>query len=160
MAKKKGNDSDNKEKRLMALEQVLEKFDKDEKKPSAKQIFIEQQRLIAENLRKQAISEYAPSAGTFEGYQYDSYVSSLNPEIKDLVISQLDFTKKIFEEGQKVRNEILANGGTYEEARKAYLEKISISKEVIEQFNQNNPAEEIENNADVEKINEKSSEDE
>jgi len=32
MAKKKGNDSDNKEKRLMALEQVLEKFDKDEKK--------------------------------------------------------------------------------------------------------------------------------
>ncbi len=38
MAKKKGNDSDNKEKRLMALEQVLEKFDKDEKKPSAKQI--------------------------------------------------------------------------------------------------------------------------
>jgi len=38
LAKKKGNDSDNKEKRLMALEQVLEKFDKDEKKPSAKQI--------------------------------------------------------------------------------------------------------------------------
>ena len=38
MAKKKGNDSDNKEKRLMALEQVLEDFDKDEKKPSAKQI--------------------------------------------------------------------------------------------------------------------------
>ena len=38
MAKRKGNDSDNKEKRLMALEQVLEKFDKDEKKPSAKQI--------------------------------------------------------------------------------------------------------------------------
>jgi len=32
MAKKKGNDSDNKEKRLMALEQVLEEFNKQEKK--------------------------------------------------------------------------------------------------------------------------------
>lgn len=38
MAKKRGNDSDNKERRLMALEQVLEKFDKQEKKPSVKQI--------------------------------------------------------------------------------------------------------------------------
>ncbi len=133
---------------------------KDAAKPSAEQIFIEQQRLIAENLRNQAIGEYAPSAGTFEGYQYDSYVDNLNPEIKELVIRQLDFTKKIFEEGQKVRNEILANGGTYEEARKAYLEKISISKEVLEQFNQNYLDEKIENNADDEKINEESLEDE
>jgi len=127
---------------------------KEAKKPSAKQIFIEQQRVIAENLRNQAISEYAPSAGTFEGYQYDSYVSSLNPEIKDLIISQLNFTKNMFEEGQKVRNEIIANGGTYEEARKVYLEKISSSKEVLEQFNQNHLDVEIENNTDVEKIKE------
>jgi len=127
---------------------------KEAEKPSAKQIFIEQQRVIAENLRNQAIDEYAPSTGTFEGYQYDNYVNSLNPEIKDLIISQLNFTKNMFEEGQKVRNEIIANGGTYEEARKAYLEKISISKEVLEQFNQNHLDMEIENNTDVEKIKE------
>jgi hypothetical protein len=132
---------------------------KEAREPLAKQIFIDQQRLIAENLRNQAISEYEPNAGTFGGYQYDDYVNSLNPEIKDLIIRQLDFTKNIFEEGQKVRNEILANGGTYEEARKAYLEKISISKEILEQFNQNDPNEEIENNADVEKNNEETSED-
>ena len=132
---------------------------KEARKPLAKQIFIDQQRLIAKNLRNQAISEYEPNAGTFGGYQYDDYVNSLNPEIKDLIIRQLDFTKNIFEEGQKVRNEILANGGTYEEARKAYLEKISVSKEILEQFNQNDPNEEIENNADVEKNNEETSED-
>lgn len=132
---------------------------KEAEKPLAKQIFIDQQRLIAENLRNQAISEYEPNAGTFGGYQYDDYVNSLNPGIKDLIIRQLDFTKNIFEEGQKVRNEILANGGTYEEARKAYLEKISVSKEILEQFNQNDPNEEIENNADVEKNNEETSED-
>ncbi len=133
---------------------------KEAEKPLAKQIFIDQQRLIAENLRNQAISEYEPNAGTFGGYQYDDYVNNLNPKIKDLIIRQLDFTKNMFEEGQKVRNEILANGGTYEEARKAYLEKISISKEILEQFNQNNLNEEIENNADVEKNNEETSEDE
>ena len=133
---------------------------KEARKPLAKQIFIDQQRLIAKNLRNQAISEYEPNAGTFGGYQYDDYVNSLNPEIKDLIIRQLDFTKNMFEEGQKVRNEILANGGTYEEARKAYLEKISVSKEILEQFNQNDPNEEIENNADVEKNNEETSEDE
>ena len=132
---------------------------KEAREPLAKQIFIDQQRLIAKNLRNQAISEYEPNAGTFGGYQYDDYVNSLNPEIKDLIIRQLDFTKNIFEEGQKVRNEILANGGTYEEARKAYLEKISVSKEILEQFNQNDPNEEIENNADVEKNNEETSED-
>jgi len=33
------------------------------------------------------------------------------------------------------RDEIIANGGTYEEARHAYLNKISISKETLEQFN-------------------------
>ncbi len=132
---------------------------KEARKPLAKQIFIDQQRLIAKNLRNQAISEYEPNAGTFGGYQYDDYVNSLNPEIKDLIIRQLDFTKNIFEEGQKVRNEILANGGTYEDARKAYLEKISVSKEILEQFNQNDPNEEIENNADVEKNNEETSED-
>ena len=38
MVKRRGNDSDNKEKRLMALDQVLENFDKQEKKPSVKQI--------------------------------------------------------------------------------------------------------------------------
>ena len=106
------------------------------KEPSEEKIKIAQQRLIAENLRNQAINEFRPGAGTYEGAQYDYYISNLNPEIKDLVISQLNFTKNNFEEAQKIRDEILTNGGTYDEARQAYLEKISISKETLENFNQ------------------------
>jgi len=127
---------------------------KESREPIAEQIYLEQQRRIAEDLRNQAIEFHNPSAGTYGGYQYDQYINSLNPEIRDLVASQLDFTKNKFEEAQKTRDEILANGGTYEEARKAYLEKISISKEVLEQFNQNHLDMEIENNTDVEKIKE------
>ncbi len=42
----------------------------------------------------------------------------------------------MFEEAQKVREEILANGGTYEEARQAYFEMITVPRDVIEKFNE------------------------
>ena len=115
-------------------ELILEQ--KESREPIAEQIYLEQQRMIAENLRNQAIEFYSPGAGIYEGYQYDQYIDSLNPEIRDLIASQLDFTKNTFEEAQKLRDEILANGGTYEEARQAYLDRIAIPKEVLEQFNQ------------------------
>ena len=98
-------------------------------KPSEHQIFIEEQRRIAEELRNQRIEEFDPGAGTYGGYKYDDYIKGINPEIRDLVISQLEFTKNKFEEAQKIRDEILANGGTYEEARQAYLDMLSIPKE-------------------------------
>ena len=130
-------------------ELILEK--KEMMKPNEEQIRLEQQRLIAENLRNQAIEEYQPGAGTFSGYQYEDFVRNLDPKIKDLVVSQLNFTKNTFEEAQKVREEILANGGTYEEARQAYLDIITIPKEVLEQFNQDKLGNSAENHPDEEK---------
>ena len=115
-------------------ELILEK--KESEKPNAEQIYLEEQRRIAENLRNQAIDDYNPGAGTYEGLQYEDYINKLNPEIRDLVVNQLNFTKNTFEEAQKLRDETIANGGTYEEARKVFLDMISIPKETIEQFNQ------------------------
>ncbi|EIJ65500.1 hypothetical protein BD31_I0678 [Candidatus Nitrosopumilus salaria BD31] len=109
---------------------------RDAGKPSADQIFLEQQRLISENLRNQAIDEFGPGAGVFDGYKYNDYINNLNPEIKDLVQDQLNYTKNAFEEAQNIRDEIIANGGTYEEARKAYLDRISMPKELLEKFNE------------------------
>ena len=125
-------------------EMILEK--KESMIPIAEQIFIEEQRKIAEELKNQKIVEFEPGAGTYEGYRYDDYIRGLNPEIRDLVVSQLDFTKSKFEEAQKIRDEILANGGTYEEARQAYLDMLSIPKEVLEQFNQEKLDEKSEDN--------------
>ena len=109
---------------------------KESRESNAEQIYLEQQRRIAKNLREQAINEFNPGAGTYAGFQYDNYINNLNPEIRDLVVSQLNFTKNTFEEAQKIRDEILANGGTYEEARKVFLDMISIPKEMLEKFNQ------------------------
>jgi len=115
-------------------ELVLEK--KENMKPLEHQIFVEEQRKISEELRNQRIEEFDPGAGTYGGYRYDDYIRGINPEIRDLVISQLEFTKNKFEEAQKIRDEILVNGGTFEEARQAYLDMLSIPKEKLEQFNQ------------------------
>lgn len=127
-------------------ELILE--NKESSESLADQIYLEQQRMIAENLRNQAIEEFNPGAGTYSGYQYDDYINSLNPEIRDLVVSQLNFTKNTFEEAQKLRDEILANGGTYEEARQVYLDMISFPREVLEQFNQENLDEKSEESSD------------
>ncbi len=100
------------------------------------QIFIEQQRRIADVLREQAVEEYNPRAGTYEGYQYDDYIKSVNPEIQDLIVQQLNFTKNNFIEANKLKQEMLVNGSTYEESMQAYLKMLSMPKETIEQFNQ------------------------
>lgn len=115
-------------------ELILEK--KEESKPNEEQIRLDEQRRIAEELKQEAIDFYQPGAGIYEGYQYENYITSLRPEIKELVINQLNFTKNNFENAQNLRAEILENGGTFEEAQKAYLEMITIPKEILEQFNQ------------------------
>jgi len=133
-------------------ELILEK--KESSQPTEEQIYLDEQRILAENLREQAIEEFNPSDGTFEGYEYDNYINSLNPEIRDLIASQLNFTKSTFEEAKKFRDEILANGGTIEEAREAYLNMISFPKEILEQFNQDMLNEESEENSDDNQTNE------
>ena len=114
-------------------ELVLE--NKEAAKPNLDELHVEEQRGIADELEEQAIEEYNPGYGIFEGLNYEDYVSSLNPEIQDIVSSQLNFTKNIFEQAQIAKAQIIADGGTYEEAQQAYLEMLSIPKEKLEEFN-------------------------
>jgi len=109
---------------------------KEASEPNEEQIFIEEQRAIAEALKEQAIEEYDPGYGTYEGFRYDDYIAGLNPEIKELVIEQLNFTKNSFLEAQDVKQEMLANGSTYDEAMQAYFEMLAIPKSTIDQFNE------------------------
>ena len=99
---------------------------------------MEEQRTIAENISKEKLIESKVGAGIYEGYFYDSYIQSLNPQIRETITSQMNFTKNMFKEAQMIQDEIIASGGTFEEARKAYLEKISISKKELEKFNEEN----------------------
>ena len=127
------------------LEQLIEEK-KEANEPQLDQIHVEQQRKIANELKKQAIEEFKPGDGKYDGHRYDYYINGLDPKVRDLVATQLNFTKNNFEEAQQIRDKILSEGGTVEEARQAYLDRISISKDRLEQFNQEkiNPEEESE----------------
>ena len=118
------------------LDEQLAKEIEEANQPNEEQILLEEQRMVSENLRNQAIAEFNPSAGIFNGHRLDYYISGLDSEIRDLVTNQLNFTKNNFLEAQNIRDEILANGGTQEEARQAYLDRITISIEELEQFNE------------------------
>ena len=109
---------------------------KDAREPNEEQIFIEEQREIAETLKEQAIEEYDPGYGTYEGFRYDDYIAGLNPEIKELVVEQLNFTKNSFLEAQDLKQKMLENGSTYDEAMQAYLEMLAIPKATIDEFNE------------------------
>ena len=126
------------------------------REPIKDQIHLEEQRIIADNIRKQKIIESKVGAGVYGGYHQENYIKNLNPQIRDAIALQMNFTKNIFEEAQILQEEIIANGGTFEEARKAYLEKISISKKELENFNQENIEEILEENQIKEDSNEDS----
>jgi len=97
----------------------------------------EEQQLIAEQreqsieIAEQIIEEMNPGAGTYSGWKYDRFVSNLDHSVKDIFVNQLNYTVTMFEEAQEAFDGVLESGGTYHEARLAYYEKASISREVM-----------------------------
>jgi hypothetical protein len=116
-------------------QKLYQEYLEDEKlseKLAQQQALIEEQKEIENKFRLKAIEEFQPSMGIFSGPQYENYVNSLDEEVRDTVVKHLNFTKNLVGEAQVLRNEIIENGGTAEEAQLAYLEKISTSREMIE----------------------------
>ncbi len=119
------------------LHDELIQQNKESAKLSDEEIHIKQQREIAEKLRMADIALFSLDMRILEDDDsYEHYISGLNPQIRDLVAYQLNFTRNNVIEAQILRDEIIANGGTYEQARQAYLEMISIPKQVLEEFNE------------------------
>ena len=98
------------------------------------QAYIEEQKKVAKELRLEAIEEFKPGYGIFSGPQYENYVNSLDEGVRDTIVQHLNFTKNLYLEAHSLRSEILENGGTAEEAQLAFLDKISISRNMMENF--------------------------
>jgi len=95
------------------------------------QKLIDEQRELSLEFTQQAIEKANPGAGIYSGYKYDRFVDNLDLSVKDIIVNQLNYTVTMFEEAQEAFEEVLANGGSYQEARLAYYEKASISREVM-----------------------------
>jgi hypothetical protein len=93
---------------------------------------IDEQREIALQLTEEAIEEENPGAGTYSGWKYYRFIGNLDYTVKDIIVNQLNYTVTVFKQAQKAMEEVLANGGTRDEAMQAYYEKATITREVME----------------------------
>ena len=95
------------------------------------QLFIQEQKRLAKEALQLAIEKKRPGSGIYSGYKHDMFVENLDPSVRDIIENQLNYTKNAFAEARLIMNEILENGGTYKEARDAYLAKLTITKEFM-----------------------------
>lgn len=112
-----------------------EKFLEEEeaiKKINQYQDFLNEQKNIVEEFKQKEIELKKPGAGTYTGRNFNVYVDNLDPSVKGIIKNQLNHTKAMFADAQEAMNQVLKNGGTVGDARKAYFEKASITREQME----------------------------
>jgi hypothetical protein len=118
-----------------------EKFLKEKSKFIQKQLEVESKKLELQEKREtanqklnQTIVERNPGPGDFSGYRYDKYLSELNPSVREDIANQINYTKKTLAEARIAMKKVLDNGGTQDEAKKTYLEKLSIKRDSLEKI--------------------------
>ncbi len=116
-----------------------EKFLKEKNKAYQKHLDIEAKKLLLQEKKElanqnlnQTIMERNPGPGNFSGYKYDKYISELNPIVRDNIINQMNYTKKTIADAHIAMKSVLDNGGTLNEARKAFMEKLSTKRDNLE----------------------------
>jgi len=92
---------------------------------------LDEQREAAAQLLQEAIEEMGPGAGVYAGWTYDRFVDNLDLSVRDTIASQLNHTTASFYEARELMNSVLEDGGTYEEAREAYLDRLSMTQEMM-----------------------------
>lgn len=92
---------------------------------------LESVRAVSANLTQIAVEENV-RAGTYGGFWKDVFISNADPDLRESYSEQMNFTVSVFEEAQAAMDAVLADGGTYREARAAYLERASVSRDMME----------------------------
>lgn len=100
-----------------------------------KQILEEKRAASAVQLQKD-IMEKGVAAGIYGEKAQHQYLSRLNPAAKDNIAQQLNFTKQVYQQAKDAMKSVLDNGGSLEDARKAYYAKLAVSKEELIKINQ------------------------
>ncbi len=98
------------------------------------QQFVQHQRNLSNQLFQQILQEENPGAGTYSGWRYDRFVDNLDLSVREIIVNQLNYTLNSFYEAQIAMDEVLENGGTFEEARQAYYSKVAVSRDMMEKM--------------------------
>ncbi len=123
----------------LKLEQQLAEVEQSQAESNEYQLFIEEQRRIAAEKLEADISKENPGYGIYSGWRLDVFLDKFdfNDPLKILFSTQLNYTLQKFDEGRNAMLTVIENGGTWEEARQAYLEAASTSRAELEILSEN-----------------------
>ena len=102
-----------------------------ENEEAAAEKILDGQRELARQALRTDIEENNPGAGTYGGWAYDRFVDNLDRSVKEIIVGQLNHTTTTFRQAGELMDAVLENGGTYQEAREAYLDRLSMSQEMM-----------------------------
>lgn len=120
--------------KLKHLKEFIEEQNKIKQKQidiEAKKLALQEKRSLAQQMLEEALRERPVGAGVFSDAQYERYLATVDPRIKDQISYQLNYTKQLRVEAQHAMKTVLDNGGSLEDARMAYFEKLSVTKEEL-----------------------------
>jgi len=123
----------------LKLEQQLAEVKQSQAESNEFQLFIEEQRGIAAEKLEVDILKENPGSGIYSGWKLDTFLGKFdfNDPLKILFSTQLNYTLQKFDEARNAMLTVIENGGTWEEARQAYLEAASTSRAELEIINEN-----------------------
>ncbi|MEK6943886.1 MAG: carboxypeptidase-like regulatory domain-containing protein [Thermoproteota archaeon] len=111
----------------------LEKEKIKQEKLGEYQKFLDEQRKIAEMRLEERIVEEKPGGGNYVGsWQYDRFVATLDGPAKDVILRQLNYTNKMWEEAKISMHQVLENGGTWQDAMQVFVDGAALSREQME----------------------------
>ena len=98
----------------------------------AKKLAHQEKRDIAEQKRSDAINATKPGAGVYSYEDQEKYIAKMNPRLKDMIRTQMDHTRQIYEEAKYEMKKVLDAGGSLEDAKKAYFDKLAATHDDIQ----------------------------
>ncbi|MDP3780332.1 MAG: hypothetical protein Q8Q69_03985, partial [Nitrosopumilaceae archaeon] len=111
----------------------LEKEKIKQEKLGEYQKFLDEQRKIAGMRLQERIVEEKPGGGNYVGsWQYDRFVATLDGPAKDIILGQLNYTNKMWEEAKASMRQVLENGGTWKDAMQIFVNGAALSREQME----------------------------
>ncbi|WP_162858613.1 carboxypeptidase-like regulatory domain-containing protein [Candidatus Nitrosotenuis aquarius] len=107
----------------------------------AKKLALQEKRDISEQRRSDAVNATKPGAGVYSYDEQEQYIAKKDPRLKAMIRAQMDHTRQIYEEAKYEMKKILDAGGSLEDARKAYFEKLATTHEEAQKVGAENNTE-------------------
>lgn len=111
----------------------MEKEKEKQQKLADYQKFLDEQRKIADMRLQERMIVEKPGGGNYVGsWQYDRFVATLEGPAKDVILRQLNYTNKMWEEAKISMRQVLENGGTWQDAMQIFVDGAALSREQME----------------------------